>query len=240
MKDYTMRWIVLAIGLSAATSLHAADRLLGPDLPGTPPLMRPAAPEVETPGPDTARPNARNNRLPRARWEQRRNGDLWTRVALAAAKANGLVDVVPEDITAWCPAYPNQTPENRAAFWAALISAVARYESTWNERAISPNGRWHGLMQIQPSTAEFRGCRAQTGQALRVGTANVSCAARIMSVTVPRDNAISLKGDRRWRGVAADWGPIRATSKRRNMQRYTQRQTYCRLLADVRPKQRPG
>lgn len=234
-----MRWSVLALGLFMATSASAAERVFGPDLPATVPLIRPAPPEVKVATATTARPNARDNRLPRARWEHRRGGDLWTRVALASAKANGLVDVVPEDIADWCPAYPDQTAENRAAFWAALISSLARYESTWNERAVGGGGLWHGLTQILPSTAELRGCDAQSGPALRVGSANISCAARIMSITVPRDNAISVRGERRWQGVAADWGPIRTTWMRRDMQQYTQRQTYCRLLADVRPQRRP-
>ena len=60
-----------------------------------------------------------------------------------------------------------------------------------------------------------------------------------MAVTVPRDNAIAVQGERRWRGVAADWGPIRTEWMRRDMQRYTKKQTYCRLLSSVRPKERP-
>ena len=43
----------------------------------------------------------------------------------------------------------------------------------------------------------------------------------------------------RWRGVAADWGPIRNDWMRRDMQRYTKRQVYCRPLAEVRPRARP-
>ena len=59
-----------------------------------------------------------------------------------------------------------------------------------------------------------------------------------MSVTVPRDNAIAVK-DTRWRGVAADWGPIRTAWMQRDMKRYTKRQTYCRKLEEVRPPERP-
>ena len=187
------------------------------------------------------RPVARNNVLPRARWEHRRNGELWTRVALAAVNTHGrpLLEEVPRDITEWCPAYPRQDADSRAAFWAGLLSTLSRYESTWNPYAVGGGGKWFGLLQIYPPTAAFRDCRVQTGTALKHAASNLNCAVRIMAVTVPRDNAISVK-DGRWQGVAADWGPIRNDWMRKDMQRYTKRQVYCRTLSGVRPRARPG
>lgn len=186
------------------------------------------------------RPAARNNHLPRASWEHRRNGDLWTRVALASVRTHGraLLEVVPKDIAEWCPAYPDSGEEQRAAFWAALLSTLSRYESTWNTHAVGGGGQWFGLMQIYPPTAEFRNCRVQSGDGLKHGPSNLNCAVRIMAVTVPRDNAIAIE-EGRWKGVAADWGPIRNDWMRRDMQRYTKRQTYCRPLSEVRPRKRP-
>lgn len=189
---------------------------------------------------DQLRPSPRDRALPRARWEYKQDGALWTRVVLSAVKSHGreLLRTVPKDIEAWCPSYADNDPDERAAFWAGLISTLSRYESTWNPRAVGGNGRWFGLMQIYPPTAEFRDCRVQTGEALKNGPNNLNCAVRIMNITVPRDNAISVK-DTRWRGVAADWGPIRTEWMRNDMQRYTKRQVYCRRLAEVRPPARP-
>jgi hypothetical protein len=189
---------------------------------------------------DGIRPPPRDNSVPRARWEHRAMGPLWTRVVVSAVETHGadLLREVPRDIAEWCPAYAENGPEDRAAFWAGFISTLARYESTWNPRAVGGNGRWFGLMQIYPPTAEFRDCRVQSGEGLKRGSDNLNCAVRIMNVTVPRDNAIAVK-DTRWRGVAADWGPIRNDWMRRDMQRYTKRQVYCRRLADVRPPARP-
>ncbi len=185
-------------------------------------------------------PPPRTSDVPRARWEHRGGGMLWTRVALSAVQTHGakLIETVPKDIAEWCPAYPANAAPERAAFWAALISTLSRYESTWKPTAVGGNGRWFGLMQIYPPTAEFRDCRVQTGEGLKDPAANLNCAVRIMAITVPRDTAISVK-DTRWRGVAADWGPIRTDWMRRDMQRYTKRQPYCRLLSEVRPKTRP-
>ena len=188
----------------------------------------------------SGRPAARAGQVPRARWEYRRDGPLWSRVALSAVKSHGapLLDVVPKDIDDWCPAYPDHDADTRAAFWVALLSTLSRYESTWNPTAVGGGGQWFGLMQIYPPTAEFRDCRVQTGTGLKDGPDNLNCAVRIMAITVPRDQAIATK-DTRWRGVAADWGPIRTDWMRRDMQRYTKRQRFCRPLSDVRPKRRP-
>lgn len=188
----------------------------------------------------SARPPARDAALPRTRWEYRRDGALWTRVVLSAVETHGapLLDVVPTDIAAWCPAYPENGPEDRAAFWAGFVSTLARYESTWDPTAVGGNGRWFGLLQIYPPTAAFRDCRVQSGTGLKYGPDNLNCAVRIMAITVPRDQAIAEK-DTRWRGVAADWGPMRNDWMRRDMQRYTRRQIYCRNLSEVRPPARP-
>ena len=195
---------------------------------------------AEPVGMENVVPEVRERDVPRARWEYRADGVLWTRVALAAVQGHGapLIDTVPKDIADWCPAYPDNPPDVRAAFWVGLLSTVSRYESNWKPRAVGGGNQWFGLMQIYPPTAEFRDCRVQSGRGLLNGPDNLSCAVRIMAITVPRDQAISVK-DTRWRGVAADWGPVRTDWMRRDMQSYTKRQSYCRLLSEVRPKERP-
>ena len=224
----SLKSLLLLVLISASSSALASDEALEPEMSYAPVAL-------------SAKPAQRDSTLPRARWEHRLNGELWTRVALAAVKTHGapLLDVVPKDIAEWCPAYPDQGRNERAAFWASLLSTLSRYESTWNPRAVGGGNLWFGLLQIYPPTVEFRDCRVQTGEGLKHASANLNCAVRIMAITVPRDQAISTK-DARWRGVAADWGPIRTAWMRNDMQRYTRRQTYCRLLSEVRPQQRPG
>lgn len=153
--------------------------------------------------------------------------------------ARPLVEIVPRDIAAWCPAYPDQDLEGRAAFWVGLSSALAFHESTYRPEAVGGNGRWYGLLQILPATARGYGCWAQTGEALKHGSDNLSCALRILAVTVPRDGVVHGK-DRKWRGVAADWGPMRKSSKREDVRAWVKDQSYCVRLASRRPKARPA
>lgn len=192
---------------------------------------RPAATE-----PPVLRPVARTNYLPRARWDFQDGAHLWTRVALSAVAthANVLTSVVPRDVDTWCPGYETASEEERRAFWVGMMSALSKHESTYNPRAVGGGNRWYGLLQIYPDTARRYGCYAQTGEALKNPASNLSCAARIMAVTVARDQAVALH-DGRWRGVAADWGPMTSQSKRNEMSAWTRAQTYCNLPGSLRP-----
>lgn len=205
----------------------------------TMPVLRAGAPRA------VLRPKARNEALPHARWAHRPEAALWTRSALAALKDHGkpLVTMIPRDIANWCPAYPLASPEERAAFWVGFMSALTKHESTYKPRAVGGGGLWYGLLQILPATARGYKCRARSGEALKNGSANLSCAIRIMALTVPRDGVIhayTKAKKRRWRGVSADWGPMRSAKKRRDMAGWLKQQSYCTPLSSVRPRARPA
>lgn len=160
------------------------------------------------------------------RWDHLPGGAGWTEASLAALNSHGapLLSVVPEDIAQWCPAYPKAGPEQRALFWTGMLSALAKHESTWNPAAVGGGGLWFGLVQIAPATARGYGCAAGSGTALKQGAANLSCAVRIMAVTVPRDGVVSAG----MRGVAADWGPFHSARKRQDMRDWVSSQSYCK------------
>lgn len=167
--------------------------------------------------------------LPKMRWDAQRPSDeaqAWTRATLGALQSHGadLEQIVPADITNYCPAYPNASVADRRAFWAGLFSALAKYESTWNPNAVGGGGRWFGLVQIAPGTARHYGCRATSGEALKDGSLNLSCAVRIAANTVARDGVVSSSG----RGIAADWGPFHDPSKVADISAWTRAQSYCR------------
>ena len=196
------------------------------------------------PGRAILRPKARPGPVPNARWAHRPESLRWSRAALSALKGHGkpLVEMVPADIANWCPAYPMAGPDQRRAFWVGFMSALTKHESTYRPEAVGGGGLWYGLLQILPSTARLYNCRARTGTALMNGADNLSCAIRIMARTVPRDGVIhdySTRFKRRWRGVSADWGPMRSASKRADMAAWLKRQSYCKPMSSVRPRVRP-
>ncbi|MCF2904323.1 lytic transglycosylase domain-containing protein [Octadecabacter sp. CECT 8868] len=191
----------------------------------------------------TQRPVMRTNYIPDARWDFKSGSDSWTRAALAALRSHGtrMEETVPRDIENWCPAYEDNPPHLRRAFWVGMMSALAKHESTYRPEAVGGPNLWYGLLQIYPDTARRYGCRATTGEALKDPEDNLSCAIRIMNVTVPRDNAIAVR-DSRWRGVAADWGPMTRPSKIAEMSAWTRQQEYCEApvnIGSIRPSARP-
>lgn len=186
------------------------------------------------------RPKRRDaDAVPAARWDHRPAGRIWTRAAISALKSHGqpVLQTVPRDIADWCPAYPSADEDGRAAFWAGFMSALAKHESTYMQAAVGGGGRWYGLLQILPATARGYKCSAPSREGLKHGPSNLSCAVRILAVVMPRDKVMASK-DKRWRGVAADWGPMRKSSKRKDMAAWTRKQSYCRTIGSVRPKAR--
>ncbi|MEM1363466.1 MAG: transglycosylase SLT domain-containing protein [Pseudomonadota bacterium] len=163
--------------------------------------------------------------MPILRWEDHTHNDVWTEATMAALRSHGtpLTEMTPADIEAYCPGYAEASEDERAAFWAGLISALSYHESTWRQTAVGGGGLWFGLTQIAPGTARGYGCEARSGQALKDGEKNLSCAVRIMAETVPRDGVVS-EG---MRGVAADWGPFHSSRKRNDMKSWTRAQPYC-------------
>lgn len=163
--------------------------------------------------------------MPNMAWDHRPDGTDWTAATLSALDSHGavLAQTVPEDIAVYCPGYEQASEEDRQMFWSGLMSALAKHESTWRQDAVGGGGRWFGLVQISPGTARGYGCDARSGAALKDGEANLSCAVRIWSETVPRDNVVSAGGG----GVAADWGPFHSSRKRNDMINWTRSQSYC-------------
>ncbi len=158
------------------------------------------------------------------RWGERAGADAWTAATLAALDQHGdqMVARVPRDIAAFCPGYAQQDEHGRRAFWAGLLSSVAKHESTWNPRASGGGGRWLGLMQIAPATWRHYGCSGN----IMDGADNMACAVKIASRQVGRDNAVA-SADGGWRGVARDWAPMRSPKKRADIAAWTAVQPYC-------------
>ncbi|NJM82825.1 MAG: transglycosylase SLT domain-containing protein [Tabrizicola sp.] len=160
------------------------------------------------------------------RWDHRAEAPEWTRSTLLAisTKDAALANRVPADIEAWCPGYAEAGLPARRAFWAGLLSALAKHESGWNPAAAGGGGRWIGLMQISPRSAAGHGCTAQSAASLKNGSANLTCAVEFVAATVGRDGVVAGGGRQ---GVGRDWTPMRDGTKRAEMAAWTRAQPYC-------------
>ncbi|NBE05997.1 transglycosylase SLT domain-containing protein [Paragemmobacter ruber] len=168
---------------------------------------------------------------PPMQWDVRPEGSEWTRDTLTALEQHDpvLAATVPADVATWCPGYANASIEDRRAFWAGLMSAVARYESTWNPQASGGGGRYIGIMQISPTSAGYHQCEADTVSELKDGSENLECAAQMMASAVARDGMVAGGGNR---GIGRDWMPLRDAGKRAAMAEWTRAQPYCQAGND--------
>jgi len=162
----------------------------------------------------------RGKKQPAMRWGEE-NAE-WTEAAMAALNAEGvtLLSTVPADVMQFCPGYARQTKENRAAFWAGLVSAVAHHDGA------AQAGK-SGLLRISRPQAQENGC----GGLMTEGVDNLRCAVRIMAREVARDGAIAAEdqGARQgWRGLARSWMPLRSPRQRSEIANWTRKQSYCK------------
>ena len=164
--------------------------------------------------------------MPAMRWDARAEAAIWTSQTMAAVAAHDaeLAQTVPADIAPFCPHYPKANLSQRRAFWVGLLSATARHESGFNPKAMGGKGRYVGLMQISPRTAQQNQCRARTAATLTDGVANHACAVEIMAPHVAADGMVAGGGSR---GIGRDWGPFHNRSDRSEIAAWTARQSYC-------------
>lgn len=165
--------------------------------------------------------------MPVMRWDFRPESDVWTTAAIAALKEDGqgVLAMDLRDADTWCPAYNDADIDQRAQFWSGLLSALAKHESTWNPKAAGGGGRWLGLTQIAPMSANFYGCGLSRSE-LFVGRKNLACAVKIMEARVPAGGVVTSTGSP-WKGMSRDWAPFRKAGKRADMAAWTSRQAYC-------------
>lgn len=166
--------------------------------------------------------------LPVTRWDHRPEAADWTHATLDALKTEGavLVSTVPADVETFCPGYKTASEAERRAFWAGLFSSIAKYESTWNPKASGAGGRYLGLMQISPQTAQSAGCGSAKSE-LYDGANNLSCAVRIAARRAPAEGG-TVQGRGALGGLTNDWGPMHDPAKRAEIANWTRAQSYCK------------
>lgn len=159
-----------------------------------------------------------------ARWNHRPESADWNTAMIEAllTDGSGMVQTVPQDVEVFCPEYEEASPSQRAAFYVAFFSGLARFESTWNPRAAGGGGAYQGLLQISPATARYHDCELGA-DGLYDGASNLSCAVRIASAAVERDGVLVQNAG----GVAADWPPMRNPSHRQEIAAFTSALPQC-------------
>lgn len=158
------------------------------------------------------------------RWDHRPEADTWNSAMMQALRTDGadMLALTPGDIDTWCPGYDDANEDERAAFYVAFFSGLARFESTWNPLASGGGGRYRGLLQISPQTAAHHDCTLPEA-GLFNGAANLTCAVRIAVAAITRDGVVADGQG----GIAADWPPMRDADKRYEVAEFTRALPQC-------------
>ncbi|MDX2235699.1 MAG: transglycosylase SLT domain-containing protein [Hyphomonadaceae bacterium] len=171
-------------------------------------------------------------------WDVRLEGETWTATTHAAIDvlAPQLLTTLPADIDAFCPGYRTAAPANRRAFYVALLSELARYESNFDPAArvqetfTDASGQRvvsRGLLRLSPDAANGAGCAITNPQQLHDPTANIQCAVRILNRWVTQDQLIAGYSAGAWRGASRTWTSLRAREKLADLQAATNAKPYC-------------
>ncbi|QJD15911.1 lytic transglycosylase [Paracoccus sanguinis] len=153
----------------------------------------------------------------------------WTVATLDALETEGvaLLSSMPSDVLQYCPGYATASRENRAAFWAGLLSNVVTRQATGGATGgvlARGGGKALSLMGLSSVSRRAHGC----GGGAEGGEVVLRCAVKVMAAQVGRDNAIAGGSGSRWLGAAREWLPLRSAQSRADIAGWTRQQSYCR------------
>lgn len=125
-----------------------------------------------------------------------------------------LLKAEPSDLRDWCP-----NPSNRVLFYTALMNALAKFESNYNEKEtyvekdiFDKNGKnviSAGLLQISLESGKSYGCPITKTEDLFDPAVNIACFVRIARRWVVNDGVIQGGHVDAWRGLARYFSPFR-------------------------------
>ncbi len=153
-----------------------------------------------------------------------------------------LTRATPEDITDYCPAYPELSLPLRRAFWSHLLAFMAksesnhspssRYQEKFNDRAGQPVIS-RGLLQISYESAQAYGCDLATPQSLHNPRQNLRCGVRILNRWIDGDNRLAGRASdsttegTQWLGGARYWSTLRDNEQHRQIRQAARSLAYC-------------
>lgn len=155
-----------------------------------------------------------------ADWDSKPRGPEFTRATLKALDELGaeLLAANPSDAGNFCPTYPSLTVEGRRRFWLMLISAMTRFESSFNPAATFAEPApldgviSRGLLQLSVASANQSayGCNA-TKETLHDPEGNLRCGVRIMRNRIAKHGVIATGSGSSARGLASYWSVLWTT-----------------------------
>lgn len=150
----------------------------------------------------------------RALWDRKSDGAEWSREVLEEVRSRSEIFDSAKDINDFCPSYAVASSFQKESCWLRIVSAMARYESSFRPRAtyIESSGATSvGLLMMNPEHCPG----ANTLEQQQSASANIRCALARMSLLIKRDGYIS--GPAEAKGAAAYWSVLRSPYRFQNL-----------------------
>lgn len=129
-----------------------------------------------------------------------------------------MLNVEFEDASQFCPTFLTLSSKDRAQVYLAILGAMSRFESNhrpqtfFRESFSDSQGRRvvsRGLLQISLESGRGYGCPLRNEEDLHDPLINLDCGLRILNRWVTRDETLSRRDAKGWRGAARYWSVFR-------------------------------
>jgi hypothetical protein len=184
--------------------------------PVKPTPQPPPAPAAPTPAPPPPPPESKPEAIALS-WDTSPEHVAWSRALVDAVRSHkSALDAGNPD--AFVPGYSALSPDGQIRFWAELVVAIAKYESTWNAHAHFKeppplNVMSVGLLQIayeDQKEYHFDPPLDRTTNSLEDAATNLRSGVTILAQLVSHDGAIVGGSGDHSRGAARYWAVLRS------------------------------
>lgn len=167
-----------------------------------------------------------------------KDSELWTKAMFEAITELKWWEVVPADISAFCPTYPRLSESDRMVFWAQLMSIMVKHESAYNPKSYymePPPLEYYSIGLFQLSYEDnlwMPKCKLDKAKKnLEDGVTNIKCAALIFNKYLRGHNRIAGLGPGNWKSAAAYWAVLRYDHKGKPREAFLDITSYTRGLS---------
>jgi hypothetical protein len=148
-------------------------------------------------------------------WDGEDDGPQWTRWLDEELRDHDekLIDFIPADAAEFCPKWASLDRRGREQVWITLISAIAKYESSFDADASFDeppplSERSIGLLQLSLSDSRDFHCGFTTEAEIEDPRNNLDCGVRILAQLVLGDQVIGGGRSDDRLGAAAYWSVL--------------------------------
>lgn len=146
----------------------------------------------------------------------------WTHYTKEALlKYPEMLKINPKDSHRYCERFTDLSTIERVQFYTALISAMAKFESSHRPETTYAeafkNGKGEtvistGLLQLSYESARGYNCVDATTEKLKNARFNIDCGVKILNRWITRDKQIGTRINGKWLGGARYWSVLRPKS----------------------------